>query len=827
MAEAAPDAEDGSRPMDPRDLLERLPLVTYVLDVEPGRPPLYISPQIEDVFGFPPDLFATDPDAWVDRVVDADRPGVVAALRELRTTGAMSVAYRARAADGSEHWVRDSATVHDGRAHGYLLDITREKELERELARERATLDAFFRESSIGLGITDADGRYLRINEALAELNEAPVEAHVGKTLSEVAPEIAGIVDPLRKQAGEHERFLVDLPSRDRQLMLSYFPFTVDGERHLGRVVVDLTEQRRAEAAERRYRKLLEQLPLVAYVNEVDGMRRARFVTQRIEDLTGYSAARFVADPELGDRLIHPDDMPRIMEREATARATGEPFEDEYRIVRADGVVRWVLDRMETVYDEAGVPRYEQGFLVDVTDMHETTSLLRAVWDSAFEAMVVVDDEARCVDANPAACTLFGRTRDQLLGREMHEVSERSDLGWSETTIVRPDGVQREVEGAVRANVLPGRHLSVLRDVTERRQLEQELWRAQKLESVGRLAGGVAHDFNNLLTAVRGYAQLLQARTSPGSVEHHHAREIDAAADRAAALTAQLLALGRRQMLHARPLDLNRRLESMRESLGELTGPDTDVVLLLDRALCAVRVDEGLVLQAIRNLVANAAEAMPNGGSLVVRTVVEEIAARDDLVDGRYAVVRVSDEGPGIDPAALDHVFEPFFTTKGPGEGSGLGLASAYGTIRQSGGTITVESRAGEGSTFSIYLPEATGVDDGPAPGGAGETLLVVERDPAVRDVLFELLTDAGYRVLTAPTAFDARQLAERDVTIDLVLADLDDEPGAELAADLERTRPELHAVPLRKPYTPDRLHRAVRAALASPDRVTDITVPG
>src|SRR5205823_6874985 len=131
----------------------------------------------------------------------------------------------------------------------------------------------------------------------------------------------------------------------------------------------------------------------------------------------------------------------------------------------------------------------------------------------------------------------------------------------------RADGDQRQIEGAVRANVLPGRHLSVLRDATERRQLEQELWRAQKLESVGRLAGGVAHDFNNLLTAVRGYAQLLQARTPPGSVEHHHAREIDDAADRAAALTAQLLALGRRQMLQARPLDLNRRLEAMRESL--------------------------------------------------------------------------------------------------------------------------------------------------------------------------------------------------------------------------------------------------------------------
>lgn len=802
--------------MNPQELLERLPLVTYVLD--PERGPVYLSPQVEATFGFPPERFVGHPDFWRSRIADADRVTVRAALEELKERGKFACEYRVHHADGHPVWIRDIGSLVDGRLHGYLLEITREKELERELARERATLDAFFRESSIGLAITDSEGRYVRINDALAELAQVPAEGAIGKTLAEIAPEIAALVDPLREHADEADRFFLDIPHRDRYTMLSYFPFTVDGERHHGRVVVDLTEQRRAEIAERRLRHLFEQLPLVAYMNEVSGTRRARYVTPRIEEVTGYAPEAFVADPELGDRLIHPDDLAEIVARETLARATGEPFEHEYRIVRADGVIRWVLDRMETVYDDDGVV-HEQGFLVDVTAMHEATGLLRAVWDSASEAMLVADDEGRYVDANPAACALFGRTRDELLSSTVGDV-----VGDGESTIVRPDGERRQVEGAARPDVLPGRHLTVLRDVTERRQLEQELWRSQKLESVGRLAGGVAQDFNNLLTAIRGYAQLLQSRTAPGSVEHDHAREIDVVAVRAAALTAQLLALGRRQMLQVTPVDLNRKVELMRDNLPELVGKGIDLIFELDPALCAVHVDRGLVSQAIRNLIVNAAEAMPDGGALVVRTTVEDVSGRDDLADGRYAVLSVEDHGPGIEPAFFDHVFEPFFTTKGPGEGAGLGLASAYGTIRQSGGTITVESTLGAGTTFSIYLPEAEAGDT--VAGGGGETLLIVEGDPAVRDVLFGVLTDSGYRVIPARTAHDAQTLAGReDLAIDLVVADLNDGATAELAAELEAARPGLRLVQVAKPFTPSRLHEFVRAGLAPPAAVTSVPV--
>jgi two-component system, cell cycle sensor histidine kinase and response regulator CckA len=274
--------------------------------------------------------------------------------------------------------------------------------------------------------------------------------------------------------------------------------------------------------------------------------------------------------------------------------------------------------------------------------------------------------------------------------------------------VVRPDGEIRETEFAAKANVLPGRHVAVLRDVTERRQLEAELWRAQRLESVGRLAGGVAHDFNNLLTAIRGYAELLLARTAPESTEHHHAREIDDAAVRAAALTAQLLAFGRRQVIRARALDLNELVVNLAGMLSGLVGDGVEVELDLDPAVLVVCADPAHVEQVLVNLVENAAAAMEEAGRITIRTRNVDVHGQSelpDLRDGRYAVLAVEDSGPGIEEATLEHLFEPFFTTKDVGSGVGLGLATAYGIAKQSGGTIAISTELGAGSTFSVYLP--------------------------------------------------------------------------------------------------------------------------
>ena len=783
-----------------RSIVERLPLVTYMVRLEPPSRAVFVSPQMERLFGYAVDEFEVA-DFWERRMLPEDLPRFLAAFEELRVTqGQMSVEYRIEASDGREIWVRDVGAVDRGDdgelyVHGYLTEITREKELERELAAERAQAEAFFRDSPAGMGITDGEGRYLRVNAALARVVGISVDEHVGRTLAELAPEIAAHVAPLLdrvRETGEaifQQEIDLERGGEHQSYLVSYFPIeNGSGDERYGRIVVDITQQRRAEE---QYRRLIEQLPLITYVNTLVPEPEVIFVSPQIEELYGYPASQWLEDPSLWDTVVHPDDLAEVAAREAAAREQQMPYEHEYRIVRADGTVRWVLDLMDTVRDADGRPVLEQGFLVDVTERKESENLFRAVFDGAAEGMVISNDAREYVDVNPAACELFGRTRDELLAMTMEPSGLRE--------VVRPDGTLREIEYAARENVLPGRHLSVLRDVTERRQLERDLWRAQRLESVGRLAGGVAHDFNNLLTAIRGYAQLLLSRVDDGSVEQHHAAEIDRAADRAAALTAQLLAFGRRQMLQPRPAELNRLVENAETMLSRLAG-DVELTFELDPGVHLVRIDPAQIEQVLVNLVSNAADATATGGRVVVRTANAEVVSLDDLPDGRYAVLSVHDTGTGIDASALEHLFEPFFTTKPVGQGTGLGLATAYGIAKQSGGTIVVVSTPGAGSTFEVYLP-ATG----------GETVVVLEGDAAVRDVLVEVLTGWGYRAIVVPTPAEAARAVEQlRAPADLLLTELDERPAAALAASLGVPI----AVTLQKPYSPDRLRQVVRAAL-------------
>jgi len=702
-----------------RALVEHLPLVTYMMRLEAPSLAVFVSPQIEPVFGFATEDFEAA-DFWERRIAPQDLPRFLTAFGELREShGQMSVEYRVTSGAGREVWVRDVGIVHraeDGEfyVHGYLTDVTREKELERE---------------------------------------------------------------------------------------------------------------------QEQYRRLIEQLPLVTYVNTLvpDVKARSTYVSPQIEELFGYPVELWLDNAELWDRTVHPDDFELVTRGEQLARDRGEPFELEYRIIRADGTVRWVLDQMHTLYDAQGKPLFEQGFLVDVTDRKESANLFQAVFDGAFEAMIISNNEGTYIDVNPAACELVGYTRDELLGRKVGVLSGTTgtvEQAWrsllkdgavkGQYEFTRPDGVECEVEFSARANALPGKHVIVLRDVTERRQLERDLWRAQRLESVGRLAGGVAQDFNNLLTAIRGYAQLLIAQVEPGSVQHHHAGEIDHAADRAAALTAQLLAFGRRQVLQARPAELNRLVENLEGVLARLVGDEVELEFELNPGVNPVRVDPGQIEQVLVNLVVNAADVTPPGGRIVVRTAMSDATPLDDLPDGRYAVLSVQDSGPGIDESALEHLFEPFFTTKEVGGGVGLGLATAYGIAKQSGGTISVTTAAGTGSTFAVFLPEASAAqaDDEPAVG-KGETIVVVESDPAVRDVLFEVLSDAGYRAITTATPTDAVRVSEHlDRPIDLLLTELDETRAAALAESLGAAR----ALTLQKPYSPDRLRQTVRTVLDAPE---------
>ncbi len=390
-------------------------------------------------------------------------------------------------------------------------------------------------------------------------------------------------------------------------------------------------------------------------------------------------------------------------------------------------------------------------------------------------------------------------------------------------------------------------------DVTERKRLEAQLLQSQKMESVGRLAGGVAHDFNNLLGVITGYGDLLQRDVGPRHPAFARVTEIRKAADRAAALTRQLLAFSRKQVLEPKVLDLNAVVADIEKMLRRLIGEDVQLVTVLGGDLGRVKADPGQMEQVIVNLAVNARDAMPEGGKLIIETGNVDLDAayargRPDARPGAHVMLAISDTGHGMDTETLSHMFEPFFTTKEQGKGTGLGLATVYGIVRQSGGHITVYSEPGHGTTFKVYLPRFAEDEDEevpmtraavaePAPSGT-ETILLVEDEASLRVMIREILESAGYEVLEGPTPEEALAAAgAHAATIHLVLTDvvLPRLSGRQVAEALRSSRPDVkvlfmsgytddaishHGILdpgthfIQKPFTTDGLLRRVRQVL-------------
>jgi nitrogen-specific signal transduction histidine kinase len=396
--------------------------------------------------------------------------------------------------------------------------------------------------------------------------------------------------------------------------------------------------------------------------------------------------------------------------------------------------------------------------------------------------------------------------------------------------------------------------IGCMADLTERRRLEDQLRQSQKMEAVGRLAGGVAHDFNNVLTVVKSFSDFLLEDLDKLDPRRADVEEIAKAADRAAALTRKLLAFSRKQVMRPEPLDLNAVVTGMERMLERLIGEDVRVVTSLEPGLLAVEADPSSIEQAILNLAVNARDAMPDGGILTIRTKNETLEKADAawaIRPGRYAMLSVSDTGHGMDVTTQARVFEPFFTTKPQGQGTGLGLAMVYGIVKQSGGHVWVESKPDEGTTFTVYLPQPSQVDAGafragpraagephPAHARGGETILLVDDEEAVRSSARRALERAGYDVIAASDGSDALRLfTEHDGGIHMVVTDvvMPGLSGRELVGRLRIMRPKLRvlfvsgyteegvrrqgvlepgAAYLEKPFTPEKLLRKVREVL-------------
>ncbi|MBI5774566.1 MAG: PAS domain S-box protein [Verrucomicrobia bacterium] len=505
------------------------------------------------------------------------------------------------------------------------------------------------------------------------------------------------------------------------------------------------------------------------------------------------------------------------------------------------------------------------------TALRESETRFRTVFEGSPDAFFVEDAAGNVVDCNPAACRLQGMEQAELLGKNVRDLVPpdrreetarnfqklvSGELRLTEGSTLTKDGKIVPVEVRSAPVLFTGQPCVLLqvRDIAERHSLEAQVRHAQKMEAVGQLAAGVAHDFNNILTVIQGHTSLLLDDHALDAESEASLREIAASATRAANLTRQLLTFSRKQVMQPRPLDLGAVVADAMKMLRRLLGETIAVELERAPALPAVLADTSMMEQIILNLVMNSRDALPGGGRIVVSTAAVELdaaraAQNPDARAGRFVCLRVTDNGTGMDAATRARIFEPFFTTKDVGKGTGLGLATVYGIVKQHQGWIEVASEPGRGATFRIFLPatarpsEAAETPPSPDTRRGAETIFVVEDEPALRDLVAGLLRNHGYHVITAVSGRDALRLwREQSPRVDLLLTDMmmpDGVSGWELAKQLRAQAPKLKIIYtsgysadlfanqveleegvnfLSKPYQPRLLAQTVRNCLDQPE---------
>ena len=634
-------------------------------------------------------------------------------------------------------------------------------------------------------------------------------------------------------------------------------------------IVRDVTERKRSEEALRAERDLLDGIlaTSVAGILVVDPSGRVLFLNSRAEAVLGLTRDMMGQRTELppGWRFrttsgaLLPDSA-RPAHRVVT---TGEPVQDA-RIVleRPDGEYIFLAVNAAPLRDADRRITAVVLSITDITEQHcaqqallereeQLQRVTSAVPGVVYQYVMGPGDEERFAFVSERARDLLGARATEIYEEascafERVHPADRAEMTvafarasktqepWSfDFRVLRPDGRitwLRDVATAVRARD-PDRVIwnGVMVDITDQRRLEEELLQSQKMDSLGRLAGGVAHDFNNLLTVIRGFADVLSTQFAEEDPRLGEVREIRGAADRATSLTRQLLAVSRRQVLVTREVDLNLLIQEMERMLGRVIGENITIMTVPGRDVGWVRADPSQVEQVLLNLAVNARDAMPKGGTLTLETRRRTIApGREDptargVPPGDYVMLSVQDTGVGMDPVTQAMIFEPFFTTKAVGEGTGLGLSTVYGIVQQSNGVITVESEPGNGTTIRMYLPrivEPTGIPRETAPPRSAPaipqlrgTVLLVEDDDGVRRLTRRVLEQYGFRAVEARTGLEALELLTLDhPRIDAVVSDLvmPGMSGKELVSRLRDLRPEIPVVYL-SGYTSEEVTDEIR----------------
>ncbi|HEY1172126.1 MAG TPA: response regulator [Verrucomicrobiae bacterium] len=589
--------------------------------------------------------------------------------------------------------------------------------------------------------------------------------------------------------------------------------------------------------------------------------------------LADYALPRFSGSAALQLTRAHSPDLPFIF---VTGSLGEELAIETLKQGATDYVMKERLDRLVPAIQRALQEMSERQARREAEQaLRQSEELYRKLVENARDGIFTLTPEGHVSSVNNACETMSGWTREQCLGKTFIEFIHPENLSaakdWIQQTLSgkNPPPIELRLQAnhgagyvtlevtstVIRDAEMVTGILCIARDVTERRHLEEQLRQAQKMESIGQLAGGVAHDFNNLLTVIHGHAALMLGDVEFHSKHHEALREVARASDRAASLTRQLLAFSRKQPMQVREVDLNEAVSDITRMLQRVLGEPITLHCEYSPSIPSVKADQSMLEQVIMNLAVNARDAMPKGGTLTLRThkVIRRSITSTDLTeahDGSYVCLTAQDTGTGIPPEILQRIFEPFFTTKEPGKGTGLGLATVYGIMKQHGGWVDVQSTLGHGTSFTIYLPASTT----PATAkeekkiatkmaSGNECVLLVEDEVAVRNLCRRLLERLGYTVLEAENGVAALEVWKKEKErIELLLTDMvmpEGMTGHELAETVRQDKPKLPVVLstgyspdtlseqnlgeigihfLSKPYSPNQLADILRRALGKPD---------
>lgn len=670
------------------------------------------------------------------------------------------------------------------------------------LDQQKKWFEAVFNGSGEAIFISDAGLRLVNANQGAARLTGYGADELLSMPIADLhgAADRPAVQDFFQRVlSGENaacETRLVTKSGKTIEAEYSSRKIRIDEHTYIHTIARDITQRKRAEEelrqSEERYRAILDNIADGYF--EVDLRGSYTFFNNAICRIVGSSREEMEG---LNYREVTDEETARkIFTAYNRIYRTGEPIRSlRYWRRSLQGVERYVDSSVSLIRDAEGNPVGFRGIVRDITEQKRAETereRLTAAIEQSGEGILITDPDGTIQYVNQAFEKMTGYSRKELIGnnprilksgeqdasfyRQMWEAIASGNTWQGRIINRRKDGSRFTDDTTISpvkdaaGNIV--NYVAAKRDITEKLKLEQEYRQAQKMESVGRLAGGVAHDFNNMLSVILGYAELAMEQVRPEDPLYANLKEILRAGRRSADIVRKLLAFARKQTVEPQVLDLNETVDGMLRMLRRLIGEGIELAWLPEPGLWQVKMDPTQVDQILANLCINARDAIGDVGKITIKTANRHLGeafcrAEADLVPGQYVMLQISDNGCGMDPGIQARIFEPFFTTKALGKGTGLGLATVYGIVKQNNGEILVRSKPGHGAVFEIYLPRHTGIagpgpaeDEGEARTGEHETILLVEDEPTIMEMAQTMLQNAGYRVLSAVTPSEAIETA-------------------------------------------------------------------